>query len=332
MEKINKPNKEKNKFVKFLITLKKSWYIILACILCFGIAGYFVGRKKINQNSLFSNKNDYVVLKSNIIISDGNFQDFNQSFNNTCLYFMKSNSVLKETLSPFDKNINENELKKIISFNTLTDISNMVEISIKYKTKEETKQLLDNYIENVTVYLNKTLKKNMNEDGSFKESVTESNKIKISQIGNIEYIVYDNSLGNSNQNIVKYTVLGIILGLIVALLIVYFAKFYFIIHNPYDVIKNFKLNFIAKFEKKNELLKYTKNNNYIFCCDNKLIEIENCYTLNVLIENNSVSSCEIIIIIREDVDKSFFIEKAQLLFKDRIKGFIIYNQDKKEKC
>ena len=319
---------EENKFLKFLRVLKNSWYFLIIGIIVFGGIGFLAGEKTLKRQYPFYKEADsYVVLKTNVIISDGNYQDFTQSFNNTCYYFMKSNTVLEKTIKQFNEKISESDLGKIISFNTIDNITNMVGINIKYDSKENTKRILDKYIEEVTIYLNKTLKNNINEDGTFKEGVTENNKIKISQIENIDYVVVST---NKGAFIIKYVLFGCMLGLVVVCLIIYFSKFYFIIHSPYDVIKNFELNLICKLNTKKELENYiSENKTEIFCISGKddLKTTENCFTKDEILNNQidkKIKDNGLILVIKEDRDNFFLVEKIQLLFKDGIKGFIIY--------
>ena len=82
-----------NKFVKFLLVLKKFWYVSLAMILVFGVAGYVVGNKKSVVSISSSKKTNNIILRTSILISDGNYQDFSDTFNNACFYFMKSNEI-----------------------------------------------------------------------------------------------------------------------------------------------------------------------------------------------------------------------------------------------
>ena len=117
--------------------------------------------------------------------------------------------------------------------------------------------------------------------------------------------------------------------MVIVICILYFLKFHFIIHSPIDVVKNFDLEFLGKFEEKKNLIEYINKNKTCYFCkskDEKIIENFKCYTIEEIINNGFIddTKTELVIIIREDIDSYHFIEKVQLLFRNKIRGFIIY--------
>lgn len=305
-----------SKLIKFLLVLKKFWYVVLASIVAFGVAGYFVGNTKSDETISFKKKTDYINLKTNIIISDENYKDFSESFNNTCFYFMNYDEVKVKAFKSVNPEITDSEAVKFIKISQAQNMSNMVEINIKYKNSETAKDVLDSFIGNAESYLNKTLKNNME-------------KIKITQAGAIEYESYEEIVNESTTNAVKYVILGVVVGLIFAIVLLYFVGFYFIIHCPLDVVKNFEIDYIKTIHGSDELADYINKNKNLYFCNSgkeKLVDIKNCYTKEEIF-NNGIDFCEdkqFVVIIKDDKDTFFHVEKLQLLLKNKIRGFIIY--------
>lgn len=321
-------SKEKNKFLKFLLVLKKFWYVVLISVLVFGSLGYFIGNKKSTANSSFTNKASNKILKANILISDANYKDFSDSFNNTCLYFMWSREIIKPAIKAVDSEIQDSEISNIISLSKINNITNMVTIKINYKSMEDAKLVLNSYLIEAQTYLNKTLKDNITAEGNFKDGTDKSNIIKLTQVGEIGYETSKEYVGEIKISILKYLIAGIILGIGFAVVLLYFWKFYFIIHSPVDVIKNFSIDYIGKFDNADELKKYLENNKSCVFFNKgkeKIVDVENCYTSETIFNNTAlVEEKEVVVIIKEDKDSYFYIEKVQLLIKNKIRGFIIY--------
>ena len=101
-------------------------------------------------------------------------------------------------------------------------------------------------------------------------------------------------------------------------------------HDVYDVVKNFNISYICKFNNKQELedyLKTTKDEIYCFNNKEKLDSFNNSYNLDDITNNNfknNTKNKNIILMVKEDKDTYFYIEKVQCVFKDLLKGFILY--------
>lgn len=314
MEKNNKI--DDNKLVKFLFVLKKFWYVTLIFIIAFGVVGYLFGNTKSDETISFKKKTDYINLKTNIIISDENYKDFSETFNNTCFYFMNYDDVKLSAFKSVNPNISESDALKFIKISQIKNMSNMVEVSIKYNSETEVKAILDSFISKAETYLNKTLKNDMNQ-------------IKIIQVGEIEYESYEEIVNETKTNVVKYVILGVVAGFAFAIILLYFVRFYFLIHCPMDVVKNFEIDYIGTVKGSDNLSEFiNKNKGLIFCNSGKekLLDLKNCYTKEEIF-NNGVEFCEdkqLVVIIKEDKDTFFYVEKLQLLLKNKIRGFIIY--------
>ena len=321
---------KKNKLIKFLFTLKRFWYVVLASAICFSIFGYFLGEKKSVNDIPFSKETKHYILKTNIIISDGSYQDFSETFNNSCLYFMKSSSVIKDSVNAVNKDMTESDALQIINVNSINTVSNMVAIEIKYTSKEDARLILDKYIQKATPYLNKTLKNNLNEDGTFKDGIEATKKILLTQIGDIEYTEKQETIAKRVTNVMKYVVVGLMFGIVAGVAGVYFLKFYFFVHTPIDVVKNFGIDYIGLIEDEKSLVEYIeKNKNLLFCSSgkNKITKSENYFTKEEIFNSDNLELGEeknLVVLVKEDSDTFFYIEKIQLLLKNKIRGFILY--------
>lgn len=305
-----------NKFIKFLLVLKKFWYIVLISVAGFGVAGYFIGNNKSDETISLKKKTDFITLKTKILISDDNYQDFSESFNNTCLYFMDYKEVKVEAFRCVDSVITESELLKSIEISQAKNMSNMIEINIKYNSSEKAKQILESYIEKSEDYLNKTLKNNMD-------------KIRLTQAGAIEYESYEVIVNETKTNVVKYVILGVIAGFAFAIILMYFVGFYFIIHCPVDVVKNFDIDYIRTLYGSEELSDFANKNKDLVLCNSgreKILNEANCYTREEIFNQgvDFFDDKKLVIIIKEDKDTFFYIEKLQQLLKNKIRGFVIY--------
>ena len=322
--------KKSSKIFKFFCVIRKFWYVILISTICFGVFGYFVGEKKTSKHTPFVTEVKHYMLKTNIIISSGNYQDFSESFNNSCMYFMTSTILIEDSVHSVNSEISESEALKIISVYNINKVSNMIGIDIMYTSKEEAKQILDKYIEKTITYLNKTLKNNLNEDGTFKEGVLESDKILLTQIGELEYREIEETIVKKVTNVAKYIIAGMMIGLIFGLIVIYFTKFYFLIHCPVDIVKNFEVDYIGMINSETELVEYIeKNENQIFCSGNniELTTKGNFYTKEQIFNSDSLELGEeknLIILVKEGVDTFFYVEKVQMILKNKIRGFILY--------
>jgi len=305
-----------NKLIKFLLVLKKFWYVTLVSVIAFGIAGYFIGNTKSDETISFKKKTDYINLKTNVIISDETYKDFSETFNNTCFYFMDYNEVKLSAFKSVNPEITDSEALKSIKISQNKNMSNMVEVNIKYNSAEEAKSVLDSFITKAESYLNKTLKNNMDQ-------------IKITQAGVIEYESYEEIVNETKTNVVKYVILGVVAGFAFAIILLYFVRFYFLIHCPTDVVKNFEIDYIGTIKGNDELSDFVVKNKDLYFCNSgkeKLIDNINCYTKEEIF-NNGIDFCgdkKLVIIIKDDKDTFFYIEKLQLLLKNKIRGFIIY--------
>ena len=96
-----------NKLIKFLLVVKKLWYVVLAPVVCFVTLGYFVGVKKSVTDTPFPTEQKYYVLTTHLIISSADYQDFSESFNNSCLYFMISGELIVDSVKAVDANISD---------------------------------------------------------------------------------------------------------------------------------------------------------------------------------------------------------------------------------
>ena len=322
--------KNRNKFFKFLLVLKKFWYIVLISGICFSALGYFVGQKRSENDITFSRETKYYILKTNIIISSANYQDFSETFNNSCLYFMKEESLIKDTIRTVNDDISNSEAVKLIKISGINTLSNMVNIEIKYTSKEDSKLILEKYIEKATFYLNKTLKNNVNSEGIFKDGVEASDKILLSQIGDITYLEHQETISKKVTNVVRYVIVGLMLGVVAGVSIIFLARFYFNVHDPIDVVKNFGIDYIGTIESEKTLFDYiSSNRNLIFCGNekNKIITSKNYFTKEEICNSNIFEFGEeknIVILVKEDKDTFFYIEKLQLLLKNKIRGFVLY--------
>ncbi len=304
-----------NKIMKFLLVLKRFWYIILISIIGFGAMGFLFGNIKYGKTGSSQNQQSYVTLKTQVVISDNNYQEYSDSFNKSCVYFMTYASVRLSAVRTVNSEMTDSEAVKSIDVTALSGMLNMVEISIKYSNKDDAKLILDSYIEKAEDFLNETLKNGMDE-------------IRITQAGNINYFSYEANSKESKMSIIKFTILGSVAGVAFAIILLYFWKFYFCVHSPTDVIKNIKIDYIGTFSGSEELKDYSsKNKELIFCNSGKekILNTENCYTKEEIFNNvNLCEDKELVIIVKESKDTLFYIEKLQLLLKNKIRGFVIY--------
>ncbi len=325
---MNKEINKNNKVIKFIYMTKKFWYLILIGVLCFGLFGCLIGINKSNKEKVNSDIADYVVLKTTLLSTNGNQETFDESFYRVCYYLMNSKSLIEETYLSLNYEDVESKIKNL-SIRNSSISSNIFEINIKANNEAEALDLLNNYIDLSAKYLNKIIKNNINEDGSFKPDVDPSNIIEVRQFGDVDYDIIVKTTFTL-KIIIKYSVIGAIAGLILSLLALYFINFHFIVHDVYDVVKNFNISYICKFNNKQELedyLKTTKDEIYCFNNKEKLDSFNNSYNLDDITNNNfknNTKNKNIILMVKEDKDTYFYIEKVQCVFKDLLKGFILY--------
>lgn len=315
-------NKNKTRVVKFLEVLKKFWYVIVASVLCFAGMGLAFGIYK-NKNKVQTVKDyNYISTKANMFLSDGNYMNFNDSFNNSCVYIISLDEFKNDVL----KSINFDTNQAKISVSNLTNTTNMLQINIDSSTKEEGINILNAYIENAQQILNQNLRNNLDEGGNFKEGIENSSKIILRQIGKInQNQIQVKSEIKKSISLVIFVLVGGLIGLILSIIILYLVKFYFIIHSPVEVIKNFNIEFFGNFYSEEELIRFYNSNNYLYCLNNKSLKFkEKFYNINEILNDNALLNNEVVIVLTEDKDTLMFVEKAQTLLQNKIRGFIIY--------
>lgn len=312
----------KTKFKKFIKVLKKFWYVIVAGVICFSGIGLAVGIYK-NKNKVQTvNDYTYISTKVNVFISDGNYMNFDDSFNNSCVYIISLDEFKNDVL----KSINFDTNQAKISVSNLANSTNVLQINIDSSTKEEGLNILNAYIENAQQTLNQNLRNNLDESGNYKEGTEDSSKIILKQVGKInQNQIQVKSEIKKSISLVIFVFVGGLIGLILSIIILYLVKFYFIIHSPIDVIKNFNIEFFGNFYSEEELIKFCNSNNYLYCLNNKSLKFkEKFYNINEILNDNTLLNKEVVMVLAEDKDTLMFVEKAQTLLQNKIRGFIIY--------
>lgn len=315
-------NKKITRVAKFLAVIKKLWYVIVSITVCFAGLGLAFGIYK-NKNKVQTVKDyTYIETKVKVSISDGEYMSFSDSFNNSCIFIMESQELKKEVLKSIDLDEGSGE----IIITKLSNITNMVQVTVSSSSKEEGLRILNMYIEKAQRVLNQDFRNNLNVDGSFREGTEESSKIVLRQIGNVEQdqVVVKKEI-KTIVSVSVFVLIGAFLGFVIAIIAVYLFGFYFVVHSPNEVIKNFNINYLSRFDNKKDLQKFGEKEGFVYCISNKKsVLCEFSYVVDDILSSNELMNKEIVLIVEEDKDTLFFVEKTQKLLQNKIRGFVIY--------
>lgn len=315
-------NKKITRVAKFLAVIKKLWYVIVSITVCFSGLGLAFGIYK-NKNKVQTVKDyTYIETKVEVSISDGEYMSFSDSFNNSCIFIMESQELKKEVLKSIDLDEGGGE----IIITKLSNITNMVRVTVSSSSKEDGLRILNMYIEKAQRVLNQDFRNNLNVDGSFREGTEESSKIILRQIGNVEQdqVVVKKEI-KTIVSVSVFVLIGAFLGFVIAIIVVYLFGFYFVVHSPNEVIKNFNINYLSRFDNKKDLQKFGEKEGFVYCISNKKsVLCEFSYVVDDILSSNELMNKEIVLVIEEDKDTLFFVEKTQKLLQNKIRGFVIY--------